>query len=61
VYLVDVRLFRGEVNVFADFVAHAAEELVVDEILDDSMLVTGKSLDQGASKARMVSYGCDFA
>jgi hypothetical protein len=37
--LVDVCLFGGEVDVFADLVADIAEEGVVDEVLDYSMLV----------------------
>ena len=40
--LVDVRLFRGEGDVLADFVAHIAEQGVVDEVLDDGMLVSCK-------------------
>jgi hypothetical protein len=39
--LVDVRLFRREVDVLADLVADIAEERVVDEVLDDGVLVAG--------------------
>jgi hypothetical protein len=39
--LVDVRLFGGEVDVFANFVADIAEEGVVDEVLDYGMLIAG--------------------
>jgi hypothetical protein len=37
--LVDIRLFRGEMDVFADLVAYIAEKGIVDEVLDYGMLV----------------------
>jgi hypothetical protein len=36
---VDIRLFGCEVDVLANLVADIAEELIVDEVLDDGMLV----------------------
>jgi hypothetical protein len=39
VNLVDVCLFRCEVDVFANFVTDVAKETVVDEVLDYRMLV----------------------
>jgi hypothetical protein len=37
--LVDIRLFGGEMDVFADFVADVTEEGVVNEVLDYGVLV----------------------
>jgi hypothetical protein len=43
--LVDICLLWREVDVFADFVADIAEELIVDEILDYGVLVAMKQLE----------------
>jgi hypothetical protein len=40
--LVDVRLLGGELDVGADLVADGAQELVVDEAVDDGVLVGGR-------------------
>lgn len=39
--LVDVGLFGREVDVFANLVADIAQKLIVDKILDNSMLISG--------------------
>lgn len=39
--LVNVRLLRGELDVVANLVADVAQQLVVDEVLDDGMFVAG--------------------
>lgn len=38
--LVDVGLLGREGDMFADLLAHFAQKRVVDELVDDSMLVT---------------------
>lgn len=40
--LVNVRLLRGELDVVANLVADVAQQLVVDEVLDNGMLVAGE-------------------
>lgn len=60
--LVDVRLFRREMDVFADFVADVAEEGIVDEVLDYGMLVTVELIRHVVQKTgKCVAYGCDSA
>jgi hypothetical protein len=43
VNLVDVRLLRCELDIISDLVADRSEELIVDEVVDDSMLVRCRS------------------
>jgi hypothetical protein len=47
--LVDVGLLGREGNMFADLLAHFAQERVVDELVDDSMLVTSAMLVQNST------------
>jgi hypothetical protein len=46
--LIDICLFGREGDVLADFVAHIAEESVVDQILYHGVLISGNGISSSA-------------